>query len=289
MGEQAEHGRWPQRRGGGAARIWYGGDYNPDQWSPDVWDEDVRLMREARVNVVSLAIFSWARLQPGPDQWDFGWLDEVFDKLHAAGISVDLATATASPPPWLTTEHPEVLPVRANGDVVWPGARQHWRATSPVFREYALRLVRKLAERYGDHPALVAWHINNELGCHNLYDYSDDAARAFREWLRARYGSLEAVNDAWGTSFWSQRLTDWDQVIPPRFIGEGNFPNPGRVLDFHRFSSDVLREHLLVERALLSEITPDVPVTTNFMVAGACQGMDYASWAGDVAFVSNDH
>ncbi|MFJ8108147.1 beta-galactosidase [Streptomyces sp. NPDC096132] len=270
-----------------APRLVYGADYNPEQWPRDVWEEDVRLMREAGVTVVSVGIFSWARIQPGPDTWDFGWLDEVMDLLHAGGIGVDLATATASPPPWLTTAHPEILPVTANGETVWPGARQHWRPTSPVFREHALRLVRELATRYQDHPALVAWHVSNELGCHNIYDYSDDAARAFRVWLRARYGSLDALNHAWGTAFWSQRYSDWEQILPPRLAA--SHPNPTQQLDFKRFSSDALKDHLIAEREILREITPGVPVTTNFMVMGGTKGMNYPDWADEIDFVSNDH
>ncbi|MCP3770275.1 beta-galactosidase [Streptomyces sp. MAR25Y5] len=270
-----------------APRLLYGADYNPEQWSPSVWEEDVRLMREAGVNVVSVGIFSWARLQPAEDTWDFGWLDEVLDLLHAGGIGVDLATATASPPPWLTTAHPEILPVTADGTILWPGARQHWRPTSPVFRTHALRLVRELATRYAGHPALVAWHVNNELGCHNVYDFSDDAARAFRNWLRVRYTTLDALNSAWGTDFWSQRYTDWEQVLPPRQAA--SHPNPTQQLDFKRFSSDALKEHLRAERDVLREITPDVPVTTNFMVMGNTKGMNYPDWAQEIDFVSNDH
>ncbi|GGY15318.1 beta-galactosidase [Streptomyces minutiscleroticus] len=270
-----------------ARRLAYGADYNPEQWPREVWREDVRLMREAGVNIVSVGIFSWARLQKAEDEWDFGWLDEVMDLLHAGGIAVDLGTATASPPPWLTAAHPEILPVTASGETVWPGARQHWRPTSPVFRRYALRLVRTLAERYKDHPALVAWHVNNELGCHNVYDFSDDAARAFRDWLRARYTTLDALNHAWGTAFWSQHYTEWEQILPPRLAA--SHPNPTQQLDFKRFSSDALKEHLRAERDLLREITPGVPVTTNFMVMGGTKGMDYADWAGEVDFVSNDH
>ncbi|MFF4834186.1 beta-galactosidase [Streptomyces sp. NPDC001315] len=270
-----------------APRLAYGADYNPEQWPRDVWEEDVRLMQEAGVNVVSVGIFSWARIQPGPDTWDFGWLDEVMDLLHAGGIGVDLATATASPPPWLTTAHPEILPVTANGETVWPGARQHWRPTSPVFREHALRLVREIATRYQDHPALVAWHVSNELGCHNIYDFSDDAARAFRVWLRARYGTLDALNHAWGTAFWSQRYSDWEQILPPRLAA--SHPNPTQQLDFKRFSSDALKDHLVAEREILREITPGVPVTTNFMVMGGTKGMNYPDWAGEIDFVSNDH
>ncbi|MEE1811013.1 beta-galactosidase [Streptomyces sp. BE133] len=282
--------RFPYPAGSdGGRRLGYGADYNPEQWPREVWEEDVRLMREAGVNIVSLAIFSWARLQPTADTWDFGWLDEVMDLLHAGGIGVDLATATASPPPWLTTAHPEILPVTATGDTLWPGARQHWRPTSPVFRTHALCLVRELATRYAGHPALVAWHVNNELGCHNVYDYSDDAAHAFRAWLRRRYTTLDALNHAWGTAFWSQRYSDWDQILPPRLAT--SHPNPTQQLDFKRFSSDALKDHLLAEREVLRELTPDVPVTTNFMVMRGTKGMDYADWAGSGAidFVANDH
>ncbi|WP_030620423.1 beta-galactosidase [Streptomyces sclerotialus] len=280
--------RFPYAPGSdGTPRLSYGADYNPEQWPRAVWEEDVRLMREAGVNIVSLGIFSWARLQPAEHTWDFGWLDEVMDLLHEGGIRADLATATASPPPWLTTAHPEVLPVTATGETVWPGARQHWRPTSPVFRTHALRLVRTLATRYAGHPALAAWHVNNELGCHNVYDYSDDAARAFRAWLRARYATLDALNDAWGTSFWSQHYSDWEQILPPRLAA--SHPNPTQQLDFKRFSSDALKDHLRAEREVLREITPDVPVTTNFMVMPGIKGMDYADWAGEVDFVANDH
>lgn len=265
----------------------YGADYNPEQWPREVWHEDMRLMREAGVNIVSLGIFSWALLEPRPGEWDFGWLDEVMDLLHENGIDVDLATATASPPPWLTRLHPEVLPVTAEGVALSPGGRQHWRPTSPVFRRYALRLVRALAERYRDHPALVAWHISNELGCHNVYDYSDDAAVAFRDWLRERYGTLDALNDAWGTAFWSQHYGDWDEIVPPRRAAAQR--NPGRDLDFERFSSDALRDHLRAEAAVLAEVTPKVPRTTNFMVCQNIGTMDYATWVDDVDFIANDH
>lgn len=284
--------RWPllpTPHGGDATRpsLGFGADYNPDQWPREVWDEDVRLMREAGVNVVSLAIFSWARIQPTATTWDWAWLDEIMDLLHAHGVGVDLATATASPPPWLTTAHPEVLPVTRTGETVWPGARQQWRPTSPVFREHALRLVEAMAARYADHPALVAWHVSNELGCHNVYDYSDDAAAAFRTWLQDRYGDLDALNHAWGTAFWSQRYSAWEQILPPRLAA--SHPNPTQQLDFKRFSSDALRDHLRAESEVLRRITPDVPVTTNFMVMGETRGMDYAAWADDVDFVSNDH
>ncbi|MEV4104697.1 beta-galactosidase [Nonomuraea sp. NPDC049649] len=277
--------RWPSEPA--RARLAFGADYNPEQWPREVWDEDMRAMREAGVNIVSLAIFSWARIQPREDTWDFAWLDEVMDLLHANGIAADLATATASPPPWLTAAHPEVLPVDREGRTVWHGGRQHWRPTSPIFRRHALRLVRAMAERYGGHPALAAWHVSNELGCHNIYDYSDDAAAAFREWLRRRYGTLEELNRAWATAFWSQHYSGWAQILPPRLAA--TFPNPTQQLDFKRFSSDALKDYLRAEREILYELTPDIPVTTNFMVMGETKGMNYADWAGEVDFVSNDH
>ncbi|WP_433383585.1 beta-galactosidase [Actinoplanes sp. CA-142083] len=277
--------RWLRRSG--EPRLEYGADYNPDQWPREVWDDDVQRMREAGVTIVSLAIFSWARIEPASGEYDFAWLDDAMDLLHANGILVDLATATASPPPWLTTAHPEILPVDRLGNTIWPGGRQHWRPTSPVFRTHALRLVRAIATRYADHPALAAWHVNNELGCHNVYDYSDDAARAFQSWLQSRYGTIEALNDAWATAFWSQRYGSFDEIIPPRLAA--THPNPGQQLDFKRFSSDALKDYLIAERDLLRSITPAVPVTTNFMVMGEQSSMDYADWASEVDFISNDH
>lgn len=279
--------RWVNDGSTGPGRMRYGADYNPEQWSRDVWHEDVRLMREAGVNIVSLGIFSWALLEPRPGEFDFGWFDEIIDLLHTNGIDVDLATATASPPPWLAKAHPEILPQTIDGTILWPGARQHWRPTSPVFREHALRLVRALAERYGDHPAVVAWHISNELGCHNLYDFSDDAARAFRVWLQAHYGTLDALNAAWGTAFWSQHYGEWDEILPPRIAPTQR--NPGQQLDFERFSSEAVRDYLRAEMAVLAEAAPGVPRTTNFMVAQNVRDIDYPTWVGDVDFVSNDH
>lgn len=279
--------RWVNDGALGPGRMRYGADYNPEQWPREVWDDDMRLMREAGVNTVSLGIFSWALLEPRPGEYDFAWFDEVMDLLHRNGIDVDLATATASPPPWLAKLHPEILPQTIDGAVLSPGSRQHWRPTSPVFREYALRLLRALAERYSDHPALVAWHISNELGCHNLYDFSDDAARAFRVWLQEHYGSLDALNEAWGTAFWSQHYGEWDEILPPRAAPTQR--NPGQQLDFERFSSDAVRDYLRAENAVLAELSPGTPRTTNFMVAQNVRDIDYASWVGDVDFVANDH
>ena len=281
--------RWPQPLAGQQERIWYGGDYNPDQWPEEVWDDDVRLMKKAGVNLVSVGIFSWAKIETSEGVYDFDWLDRIIDKLGEAGVAVDLASATASPPMWLTQAHPEVLWKDYRGDVCQPGARQHWRPTSPVFREYALKLCRAMAEHYKGNPYVVAWHVSNEYGCHNRFDYSEDAERAFRKWCEERYGTIDAVNDAWGTAFWAQRMNDFSEIVPPRFIGDGNFMNPGKLLDFKRFSSDALKAFYIAERDTLAEITPDLPLTTNFMVSASGSVLDYDDWGDEVDFVSNDH
>ncbi|MGH3144582.1 MAG: beta-galactosidase [Rubrobacter sp.] len=262
----------------------YGGDYNPEQWPEEVWQEDVRLMREAGVNLVSLGIFSWARLEPRPGEHDFGWLDRIMGLLHENGVMVNLATATASPPPWLARLHPESLPVTEDGTVLHPGARQHYCPSSAAYRERASEIVRLIADRYGDHPALAMWHVNNEYGCHVAECYCDASAVHFREWLGSRYGDLDTLNDAWGTAFWSQRYGEWDEILPPR--AAPTFANPTQQLDFRRFSSDALLELYEMEKKLLREATPDVPITTNFM--GFFKPVDYWKWAGREDVVSDD-
>ena len=265
----------------------YGGDYNPEQWPADVRAEDVRLMREAGVNIVSVAIFSWATLEPREGELDWAWLDETMDSLHAAGIQVALATATASPPPWLTRKHPEILPRLADGTVLHQGGRQSYAVTHPVHREYALRMTTRMAERYGDHPALALWHVDNEIGCHVPRDYSDSAATAFRDWLRDRYTTIERLNEAWGTTFWSQRYADFEDVLPPLTVPA--IVNPTQELDFDRFSSDALLDYYRDLRDTLRELTPHVPTTTNLMTTSATKGMDYFSWSDDLDVVANDH
>jgi beta-galactosidase len=264
--------------------VLYGGDYNPEQWPPDVWLEDARLMQEAGVNLVTVGVFSWARLEPIPGTYDFDWMDRVLGLLHEHGVFADLATATASPPPWLARRHPETLPLTADGVVLWPGARQHYCPSSPIYRAAAAELVERLAERYSTHPALAMWHVNNEYGCHVPACYCDRSARAFREWLRARYGSLEALNEAWGTTFWSQIYSDWDEINPPRRAPY--LVNPCQELDFRRFSSDALLECFEAEQAILKQHTPDIPVTTNFM--GFFNPCDYWKWASREDVVSHD-
>src|SRR5436190_6258738 len=241
-------------------------------------------MQEAGVNLVSLGIFSWSRLEPAEGKFDFEWLDRILDLLHGGGIQVDLATATASPPPWLSHRHPEMLPVTADGTKLWHGARQHYCPSSPVYRGAAGRLVEAIAARYGKHEALAMWHVGNEYGCHVPACYCDVSADAFRGWLRDRHGSLDRLNDAWGTSFWSQRYSSWEEILPPRRTP--TWPNPSQQLDFMRFSSDALLECYELERAVLTKATPEIPVTTNFM--GFFKPLDYWKWARREDIVSND-
>jgi len=269
-----------------AAGISLGCDYNPEQWSPDVWREDVWLMREAGVDLVAINIFGWAYLEPRPDEYDFTGLDAIVDLLHEHGIKINLGTGTASPPPWLAARHPEILPVAADGTTRYPGGRQAWCPSSPIFRRRALALVEQVARRYGEHPALALWHVSNELGCHNAHCYDEETAEAFRRWLRKRYGSVDALNDGWGTSFWSQRYGDWAEVQPPRQALSAR--NPGQVLDFHRFSSDELLDYYRAEVEVLRRHSA-APITTNFMVTAHIRNLDYWTWAPEMDVVANDH
>lgn len=280
---------WPKLLTENGRGIAFGGDYNPDQWSEETWDDDVRLMKKAGVNTVALAIFSWDRIQPQENRWDFGWLDRIIDKLGKAGIATDLASATATAPLWLYEKHPEVLPCDKFGHPVNAGSRQSWSPTSPVFKEYALTLCRKLAERYGANPYVTAWHMGNEYGWNNRNDYSDNALEAFRAWCRRKYGTIDALNQAWGTTFWGQEMNSFDEVLIPRFMGADSMVNPGQKLDFERFGNDMLLDFYKAERDAIAEICPDKPFTTNFMVSTDQCCMDYADWANEVNFVSNDH
>ena len=280
---------WPKLLTENGRGIAFGGDYNPDQWSEETWDDDVCLMKKAGVNTVALAIFSWDRIQPQENRWDFGWLDRIIDKLGKAGIATDLASATATAPLWLYEKHPEVLPCDKFGHSVNAGSRQSWSPTSPVFKEYALTLCRKLAERYGANPYVTAWHMGNEYGWNNRNDYSYNALNAFRLWCERKYGTIGALNQAWGTTFWGQEMNSFDEVLIPRFMGADSMVDPGQKLDFERFGNDMLLDFYKAERDAIAEICPDKPFTTNFMVSTDQCCMDYADWANEVNFVSNDH
>jgi beta-galactosidase len=263
--------------------LWYGGDYNPEQWPADVHAEDVALMRRAGVNMVTVGVFAWSWLEPAPGRYEFGWLDRVLDRLATGGVSVALATPTASPPPWFSLAHPEALPVTPDGVRLSHGSRDTYCVSSPAYRDAARRIAAALADRYAGHPALALWHVHNEYGttCH-----CDLTAAAFRTWLRARYGSLDTLNDVWTTAFWGQRYTDWGQIRPPR--ATQYLPNPTQVLDFRRFTSDELLAAYTEQRDLLRAATPEVPVTTNYVLGGWVP-VDHARWSREVDLVAVDH
>ena len=262
-------------------RILFGGDYNPEQWPRAVWDEDVRLMREAGVNLATVGVFSWATLEPSPGAREFGWLDEVLDLLHAGGVGVALATPTASTPPWMGHRWPETLPRNPDGTVRTYGSRNAYCPSSPVYRRFADHISADLAARYSDHPALRMWHIGNEFGtvCH-----CDRCAERFRAWLQAKYDDLDGLNTAWGTAFWSQRYADWAEVIPPRQVQY--VINPAQDLDYQRFASDLLLDGFTAERDIVRAYNPAIPVTTNFM--GFYKGTDAWKWAAQEDFTSLD-
>jgi beta-galactosidase len=265
--------------------ILYGGDYNAEQWPEGIWLDDMRLMKLANVNMASINIFSWASLEPQPDHYHFEQLDRIMDMLAQHGIAADLATATASPPTWMSRLYPDMLPVTRDGKRLSHGSRQHYCPNSADYRRKSAELVCRLAERYRAHPALKLWHVNNEYGCHTTSCYCDQCAAAFRHWLRARYGSLDALNFAWGTDFWSQRYYNWEDVLPPRISPAQN--NPSQVLDYQRFMSDSLLDCYLTEQKILHAVTPDIPITTNFMVA--FKPVDYFAWAPSLDIISVDN
>ena len=272
---------WPALDG-----IGFGGDYNPEQWPEEVWRDDVELMARAGVNLVSVGIFSWALLEPAPGEFDFGWLDRLLDLLHGNGVAVDLATPTAAPPAWLWHDHPGSRPVTADGVRLEGGSRQTYCPTSPEYAVAAARITTALARRYGQHPAVVMWHVHNEYGTHMSACHCDSCGAAFRDWLCARHGDLDGLNHAWGTAFWGQRYSAWEQITPPR--RSTTVLNPARKLDFLRFCSDALLALYRAERDILRAAAPGVPVTTNFC-ATTCKTNDYWAWAREVDVVANDH
>ncbi|MFE0472913.1 beta-galactosidase [Streptomyces sp. NPDC058947] len=272
----------------GLTRLAFGGDYNPEQWPESVWQEDVRLMREAGVTMVSVGIFSWALLEPSPGTYDFGWLDRLLDLLHEHGVRVDLGTPTVVPPVWFYRAHPEALPVTAEGVRYEFGSRAAVCHSNADYRAAAARITTALAERYGSHPALALWHVHNEYGVPVSACYCDSCAAHFRRWLAAAYGTVDAVNQAWGTAFWGQRYTDFEQINPPRLTPAT--VNPAQALDYKRFADATMRENFRMERDILHRLSPGVPVTTNFMTAlSQCDSVDYWAWGREVDLVTNDH
>ncbi|MGO4147140.1 beta-galactosidase [Paenarthrobacter sp. YAF11_1] len=273
---------WVQRPAG----LCYGGDYNPEQWPREVWVEDIALMKEAGINLVSIGIFSWVLLEPREGEYDFEWLDHLMDLLADAGISVDLGTPTAAPPAWFWKKYPHARPVTRDGVTLGNGSRGMASPSSPEYRRAATNITEQLARRYASHPALVLWHVHNEYGAPVSDSYDQNSVLAFRDWLRHRYVTLEALNHAWGTLFWGQKYGEWDEIDAPRV--SASVSNQAQRLDFHRFTSDAMLQCFIAERDVIKKYTPDLPVTTNFMATN-CLSPDYWAWAKEVDIVANDH
>lgn len=261
--------------------IWHGGDYNPEQWPPEVWDEDIALMRACHFNVATVGVFSWVSLQPAEDRFTFEWLDSVLDKLAAAGRYACLATPSAAQPAWMSQAYPDVLRADDTGRRRHHGRRVNYCPNSPNYRRLAAQMATRLAERYRDHPALVAWHVSNE---YNRSCMCDTCAAAFRDWLQQRYGSLDELNRRWWTPFWSHTYTDWSQIEPPYANGEDRLQS--LTIDYKRFQSDSMLACYKLERDALRAITPGVPITTNMM--GAYPHLDYRAWAPEIDVISWD-
>ena len=260
----------------------HGGDYNPDQWldRPDILEQDIEYMKEAGITLVSVGIFAWAALEPEEGKYNFGWLKDILDKLHAAGVSVLLATPSGARPAWMSLKYPEVLRVR-NGVRNNHGNRHNHCLTSPVYRSFVTKMNTRLAETFGTHPAVVGWHISNEYGGDCQCELCQEA---FRGWLKNRYQTLDNINHAWWTAFWAKTYTDWNQIRSPESIGETAIC--GMILDWRRFVSDQTRDFFRNEIAPIRKLTPNLPVSINTMTL--FEGLDYSSFKDDVDFFGFD-
>ncbi|MEK3870603.1 MULTISPECIES: beta-galactosidase [unclassified Paenibacillus] len=269
-------------------KIWYGGDYNPEQWGPETWQEDERMFKLAGIDVATVNVFSWAMLQQDEDTYDFSFLDATIDRLYKSGVHVCLATSTGAHPAWMARKYPDVLRVDVQGRKRRFGGRHNSCPNSPAYRKYSEKLAGLLAERYKDHPGLLIWHVSNEYGG---YCYCDNCAAAFRTWLKERYGTLDEVNRAWNTRFWGHTFYDWEDIVVPNELSEewnGNRTNfQGISLDYRRFQSQSLLDCYKLEYEAIKKYTPDIPVTTNLM--GFYPELDYFEWAKYMDIVSWDN
>lgn len=272
-------------------KMLYGGDYNPEQWPEEIWEEDMRLFHKAHIDVVTLNVFSWAALQPDESTYDFSKLDKIMKLVKDHGLKVCMATSTAAHPAWMARKYPDILRVEHNGMKRKFGARHNSCPNSPSYRKYAAALVEKIADRYKDYDNIVAWHISNEFGG---WCYCENCEKAFRVWLQKKYGTLDELNRVWNTSFWSHTMYDWDDVaacnmLSEEFLWDGEIRTnfQGISLDYSRFNSDSMLECFNLEKDILKRITPDIPVTTNLM--GAYKPLDYQKWAHSMDFVSWDN
>lgn len=268
-------------------KIAYGGDYNPEQWDETVWEEDMRLLKLAGIDTLTVNVFSWAKLQPAEDCYDFSQLDRIMQLCRDNGMKVVLATSTAAHPAWMAKKYPEITRVERNGVKRKFGARHNSCPNSPIYRKYSVALAEKLAQRYGHYDNIIAWHISNEYGGECV---CENCASAFRGWLKKRYGTIENVNRAWNTAFWSHTFYDWDEIEPASHLteewGYDNTNFQGISLDYRRFNSDSLLDCYILESDAVKKYTPHIPVTTNFMEF--FRTLDYHKWAKYMDFVSWD-
>lgn len=244
-------------------KLLHGGDYNPEQWldRPDILVEDMRLMKEARINTVTLGVFSWSSYEPEEGHYQFEWLDEIIDTLYKNGIYTILATPSGGRPAWLDEAYPEVLRVSDMGVRNLHGVRHNHCMSSPRYREKVRGINNKLAHRYGGHPGLLMWHISNELGgaC-----YCDLCKKKFQEFLKDKYDhNIDLLNKEWWTTFWSHQFNRFEQIDPPSPRGEGSIT--GLKLDWKRFTSWNMTDYMKSEILVFKALTPKIPVTTNFM------------------------
>ena len=268
--------------------IAFGGDYSPEQWDRDVWTADYEAFDAASITTLTVGVFTWALTQPDEDTFDFTVLDEIIQRAADEGRRICLGTGTGALSPWMARRYPDVTRTDYEGRRHGYGQRHNACWSSPNFRRLAAQAAGRLAERYGSHPAVVAWHIGNEYGgrC-----YCDLCAAEFRIWLRDRYESLDALNEAWNTTFWSHRFTDWDEIEPPSALtehwgGPGKTAFQGITLDFARFSTDNAIRQYAEEKAAIREHS-DLPATTNFM--GFFGPLDYHRWSDHLDFASWDN
>ena len=241
----------------------HGGDYNPDQWldCPEVLEDDIRLLKGAGINSVSVGIFAWAALEPQEGVYTFEWLDKVIDRLYENGIYTILATPSGARPAWLDKKYPECMRTNSEGVQNTHGRRHNHCYTSPKYRELVWNMNRKLAERYKDHPGIMMWHLSNEYGgeC-----YCPLCAQEFRNFLRKKYDNdINKLNKAWWTYFWAHKFSSFDEIDPPSQRGENAVH--GLNLDWRRFVTHQTNDFMEMEYRSVKEITPDIPVTANYM------------------------
>jgi beta-galactosidase len=241
-----------------------GACYYPEQWPEEMWGDDYRRMKEMGFSVIRVAEFAWSIFEPAEGEFHFDLFDRALDLAHEHGVKVIVGTPTATPPAWLTHRYPEVLNVSQSGISYQHGQRRHYNYNAPIYKELCARITRKMAEHYKNHPAILGWQIDNEMNCEVNVFYSEADHRAFREWLKRKYGSLDQLNEAWGAVFWNQTYSDWVQVhlIRPTV---SDSPNPHQALDEKRFISDSVISFAKLQADIIREVAPHQWVTTNGM------------------------